>query len=93
MFFLKKLRVFFIGFVAFCLGYLGFFPRMFKLFHKLLGFFHRLFKLFPRVLTFFPRLFKLFHKIPNVSDGFDVTWVVIVVGFLSTIYMQYHIPE
>jgi uncharacterized membrane protein YecN with MAPEG domain len=30
---------------------------------------------------------------PNVNDGFDVTWVVIVVGFLSTIYTQYHIHE
>jgi hypothetical protein len=33
MFFLKKPRVFFIGFMAFCLSYLGFFPRMFKFFH------------------------------------------------------------
>lgn len=68
-----------IGFMAFCLGCLGFFPKVFKLFHKLLRFFHR--------------LFRLFLKMPNVGDGFDVTWVVIVVKCLSTIYTQYHQPQ
>jgi hypothetical protein len=79
--------------MAFYLGCLGFSPRVFKLFHKLLRFFHRLLRLFPKVLMLFPRLLRLFLKIPNVSDGFDVSWVVIVVGFLSTIYTQYHVPE
>ncbi len=79
--------------MAFCLGCVGFFPKVFKLFHKLLRFFHRLLRLFPKVLTLFPRFFRLFLNMPNVNDGFDVTWVVIVVGFLSTIYTQYHIHE